>query len=119
MGVADLDGARVRVPGISVMKVDQTLAGTDGRPEQELDFTALSREAAKGTLVINRAIHHSKVPDASDTVGLIVAGTTQPDEILQGVCFVDPVLAMMNVNARTHVAEPAQGPRVLEPEVLE
>jgi hypothetical protein len=99
------------------MEMDQPLAGTDGRPEEVLHLTALSREVAERALVVDRTLHGELVPLAPDVVRLIVTPTAQPDQVLG---HVSPTLravdAVVDVDARAHVTEPAQGAGVLESE---
>ena len=84
MGVADLDGARVRISGVRVVKVDHPLAGTDHRAEQVLDLTALSRKVAPRPSVVDLLVHGRNVtglPDGPHSMGLIVTRTAQPAEV--------------------------------------
>jgi hypothetical protein len=86
------------------MEMDQPLAGTDGRPEEVLHLTALSREVAERALVVDRTLHGELVPLAPDVVRLIVTPTAQPDQVLG---HVSPTLravdAVVDVDARAHV----------------
>jgi len=66
--------------------MDHSLAGTDHRPEQPLDLTALSRKVAPGPSVIDRLVHGCYVttlfPNAPDAMHLIMVKAAKPLQIL-------------------------------------
>ncbi len=57
VGVANLDGAGVRIIGVGVMPVDQTPAWPDLYSEEQADGALLTRQLAEGTLVVNLSLH--------------------------------------------------------------
>ena len=114
MGVAHLDRARVRIIGVCVVEVDEPLAGTDRRPEQELHLTALSRQVAEAALVVDLTLHAHMSPKRADAMLQVVTRAAQPDEIrFDVVPGLAPKFSVVSVNSAPQVTALTRLPGVL------